>query len=265
MNNLVANFNQILDFAKEYGLPPEKKRGIIREHLQTMFLTKLYRQKTAQKLVFVGGTSLRLLHNLPRFSEDLDFDNLGLTDKQVDQLIETAVTAIKLENINLELKSTLTTGKTYFELRFPRLLFELKISTNPKEKLMIKVDYSRLWRGQKPGKILLNRYGYLEQVPTLPFNQIIIQKLAAYNQRKQTQPRDIYDVIWLFGQGARFDRKFLRANKLGRLVSQAAAKWQKEGINRTMVRKLRPFLFDEAETKKLELFPAVLQGAAAPC
>ncbi|OIN89293.1 hypothetical protein COX59_04320 [Candidatus Beckwithbacteria bacterium CG_4_10_14_0_2_um_filter_47_25] len=259
MNNLIANFNQILEFAREYGLPEEKKRGIIREYLQSMFLAKLYRQPAAKKLVFIGGTSLRLLRNLNRFSEDLDFDNLGLSEKQMVELIETAVAAIRLENINLEFKSNLKPGKTYFELSFPDLLYDLKITTNPREKLMIKVDYSRFWRGQKPESALLNRYGFLELVPTLPINQIVVQKLAAYVQRKQTQPRDIYDVVWLFSQGARIDRRFLSKNKLTNLVKKAQAKWQKEGVSRTTINKISPFLFDVGEVRKLDLFGEVLK------
>jgi predicted nucleotidyltransferase component of viral defense system len=259
MNNLIANFSQILEFAREYGLPEEKKRGIVREYLQSMFLAKLYRQPAARKLTFLGGTSLRLLRNLNRFSGDLDFDILGLSDKQMRQLVDKAAAAIKLENVDLELKSNLKPGKTYFELCFPALLYDLKISTNPREKLVIKVDYSRQWRGQNPERVLLNRYGFLEPVSTLPINQIIVQKMAAYVQRNQTQPRDIYDVVWLFSRGARVDKGFLAKNRLMNLVNRARAKWQKEGVNRTAINKLRPFLFDAAESRKLTLFGGVIK------
>ena len=42
-------------------------------------------------MIFVGGTSLRLLRNLNRFSEDLDFDNWGLSNKQITDLVNEAV------------------------------------------------------------------------------------------------------------------------------------------------------------------------------
>ena len=107
MNNLITNFNQVLEFAKGYGLPSEKKRGILREYLQVLFLSKFYRNSLAKKMIFVGGTSLRLLRNLNRFSEDLDFDNLGLSNKQITDLVNEAVKGIRKENIDLELKSTI--------------------------------------------------------------------------------------------------------------------------------------------------------------
>lgn len=259
MNNLTANFNQVLDFAREYGLPVEKKRGTIREYLQSLFLANLYKQPLARKMIFSGGTALRLLRNLPRFSEDLDFDNLGLSNKQVTGLVMNTVKAIKKENIALELKTTIRGKKTYYELKFPRLLFDLKISTNPKEKLMIKVDYSDLWRGQKSEAVLFNRYGFLEMVPALPLNQALAEKLAAYVNRQQTQGRDVFDVVWLFSQGARLDREFMKKNHLTSLVKQASSKWQKEQDKTALRRRLEPFLFDSSEARKLELFGEVVK------
>lgn len=259
MNNLTANFSQVLKFAQEYGLPNEKKRGILREYLQAFFLTKLYRNRLAAKLIFVGGTSLRLLRNLPRFSEDLDFDNLGLSNQQITDLVNEVVKAIRKENIELEIKSTIRGKKTYFELKFPQILFELKITTNPKEKLMIKVDYADFWLGQKPERIMLNRYGFLEMVSVLPLGQALTEKLAAYVFRKETQGRDIYDVVWLFSQGARPDQEFIKKNHLAGLVNQAADKWQKLKNKSILSRRLAPFLFDAGEARKLELFGEVIK------
>lgn len=259
MNNLSANFNQVLGFAREYGLPVEKKRGIIREYLQSLFLANFLRQPLSRKMIFSGGTALRLLRNLPRFSEDLDFDNLGLTNRQVAGLVDNTIKAIKKENIAVELKSTIKDKKTNYELKFPQLPFELKISTNPKEKLMIKVDHSDFWQGQKSEAVLFNRYGFLEMVPTLPINQAIVEKLAAYVNRRQTQARDVFDVVWLFSRGARPDKEFIRKNHLTGLANKAAVKWQGEPGKTNLRRRLEPFLFDPAEARKLELFGEVLK------
>ena len=113
MNNIAGNFNQILEQAKE------------------------------------GGTSLRILHGIDRFSENLDFDNLGLTRRELAELVRQTAGDFERENIEVEVSAKLKEGITYHSLRFPKLLFDLKITTNPKEKLMIKVDYSNQWRGQK--------------------------------------------------------------------------------------------------------------------
>lgn len=259
MNNLVTNFEQILVFAQKQGSPTNKKRGVVREYLQTKFLAEFYSLKEANKLVFVGGTCLRLLYGLDRFSEDLDFDNLGLSAGQIKALIQEVVTRLERENIEIELRQNLKPDKTYFELRFPNLLYELKISLNPKEKLMIKIDYSNFWKGQKPAVKLLNRYGFLEQIVTNPLAQILVQKLAAYVGRLQTQPRDMYDIVWLFAQSVKVDREFMEINGKKHLLEEAKRKFETEGMKRNIIRRLEPFLFNEKNASKIELLGEVLQ------
>lgn len=259
MNNIIINYQQILKFAKEAGLPPTKQRGIIREYLQSKFISDFYSYPQAKKMSFIGGTALRLLRNQNRFSEDLDFDNLGLTNQQIISLVEKVVNDFKLENIEAELHSNIQAGKTYFELRFPNLLFELRITTNPREKLMIKVDYSDNWKGQRIENILMNKYGFIENIQTNDINQVIVQKLTAYVERKQTQPRDIYDVVWLYTQGVKLNEDFLRINGKQNLLKEAKNKFNKEGLSAGFSRKLAPFLFNEKEIKKLEFFSDVLQ------
>ena len=50
-----------------------EEENAIKEILQEIALYALWRSKFFEKALFQGGTSLRILHGLPRFSEDLDF------------------------------------------------------------------------------------------------------------------------------------------------------------------------------------------------
>ena len=45
----------------------------LREYLQSLVLRSFYESEAFRCVAFVGGTALRFLHGLPRFSEDLDF------------------------------------------------------------------------------------------------------------------------------------------------------------------------------------------------
>ena len=45
----------------------------VREYLQAYFLNIVYKNKFYQNLVFTGGTALRFIYRINRFSEDLDF------------------------------------------------------------------------------------------------------------------------------------------------------------------------------------------------
>lgn len=259
MNNIVSNFDQIIERARESGAAAEKKRGILREYLQVKFLAELYRRPAARKLSFIGGTSLRILHGINRFSEDLDFDNLGLSRRDLSKLVVDVGREFTRENIDVEVSAKLKEGVTYHSLRFPKLLFDLKITTNPREKLMIKIDYSNQWRGQKTETALMAKYGFIEQIVTNPLSQIMVQKLAAYVSRARTQPRDMYDIVWLYSRGARPDREFMKANRMGNIVERARQKFGAEGAGEAVVRRLRPFLFDEKEIRKVKLLGDVLE------
>jgi predicted nucleotidyltransferase component of viral defense system len=52
---------------------PIDARNLAREYLQALILQSLQRAGAMTALAFHGGTALRFLYTLPRFSEDLDF------------------------------------------------------------------------------------------------------------------------------------------------------------------------------------------------
>lgn len=258
MSTLQVNFPQIIHLASQDGMPIIKKRGILREYLQARFLASLYRQKHSAKLSFVGGTSLRILHGLNRFSEDLDFDNLGVNISQLENIIHESVSTFNKENIHCVVKTKHMGVNFYAELRFEKILHELGISTNPKEKMMIKVDIGDWWKGQQTQVKLMKRFGIIEQVLTNTPDQLLAQKLTAYVRRNQTQPRDMYDVVWLYSQNALLDKKILAKNNLSNILSLAINKIMNEPVTNKHKIKLAPFLFDESDASKLDLFANVL-------
>lgn len=52
------------------------RKNAIREVIQEISLAALYRAGLFSKAAFYGGTCLRIFHNLPRYSEDMDFSLL---------------------------------------------------------------------------------------------------------------------------------------------------------------------------------------------
>ena len=49
---------------------------IVREEYEMIILNRIFESPFGQKLIFRGGTALRLAYNSPRFSDDLDFSQL---------------------------------------------------------------------------------------------------------------------------------------------------------------------------------------------
>ncbi len=260
MNNLIANFPQILNFAQEYGLPLLKKRAILREYLQSQILEIIYRQKVSADLFFVGGTSLRLLRGLDRFSEDLDFDAPKLSKEDIKKIINFTSQKLKENNLNLILYQNDGAKKDYYELRFPNLLFDLKLSANQSENLTIKLDFEFFWHEQEREVILFNRYGFLSRIVTKTLDQILVEKMAAYLGRAQTQARDLYDLVWLMSNGAKFDEKFAKANKLSKnLITKTKEKFKAEKKSLKAAKdKLRPFLLREENLEKIDFLEELL-------
>ncbi|MFR4038459.1 MAG: nucleotidyl transferase AbiEii/AbiGii toxin family protein [Butyricimonas faecalis] len=57
-------------------------KHVLKEYLQLMILDYLSSTPTIQKMVFIGGTNLRLVKGIDRFSEDLDFDCKDLSKEE---------------------------------------------------------------------------------------------------------------------------------------------------------------------------------------
>ena len=111
--------------------------------------------------------------------------------------------------------------------------------------------------------VLFNRYGFLTNIVTAPLSQILVQKLYAYPERKQTLGRDIYDVIWLAGHRAKIDEGFARKNKINprQLLDAAEKKFSDErGKLKSLKNKLRPFLIDEKKINNIDLFTEIIKS-----
>ena len=52
---------------------PGRRLNLLREYVQACVLRSLHESEAFLSLSFVGGSALRFLFSLPRFSEDLDF------------------------------------------------------------------------------------------------------------------------------------------------------------------------------------------------
>ena len=70
---MLPNRNFLKKYAKEKNIPLNI-RNLLTEYLQTQILFAMSLGKFNENLSFLGGTGLRLVYNLDRFSEDLDFD-----------------------------------------------------------------------------------------------------------------------------------------------------------------------------------------------
>src|SRR3989338_1779982 len=66
----MLSLESLREFTKKYQT---KETNVLREYVQHLFLSSLYRFPGSERLLFKGGTALRIIYQSPRFSEDLDF------------------------------------------------------------------------------------------------------------------------------------------------------------------------------------------------
>lgn len=90
------------------------ERNITREYVQHLFLSSLYKTKKADKLLFKGGTALRVIFQSPRFSEDLDFTGNDIrTTGEIDTLFLSALTELEMAGLDVRVQEAKKTSGGY--------------------------------------------------------------------------------------------------------------------------------------------------------
>jgi Nucleotidyl transferase AbiEii toxin, Type IV TA system len=175
----------------------EQGLHIAREYLQARILASLQRRGAMIPLAFHGGTCLRFLHGIPRYSEDLDFTlerkNRGydlrtyLKRMESELQDEGYVTLIKISD-----KRNVQGGL----LRFAKLLQELDLAPGSRRNLAIKIEVDT---NPPAGAVLettvVRRYLPL-QIQHHDKASLLAGKLHAILQRAYIKGRDYFDLFW---------------------------------------------------------------------
>jgi len=236
------------------------KRNILREYFQYKILEIIFNSKHAHKLAFLGGTALRIVFGNQRFSEDLDFDNFGLTPKEFMEITEIVKRGLELEGYVTEIRSVFK-GAFRCYLKLPQILFREGLTGNKTEKILIQIDTAAHNFPYRPQREVINKFDVLTEILITPSDIILSQKIAAALGRKTAKGRDFYDIMFLLGKTKpNFDYlreklKIANSRELKRSLLNKAKKLDFKQLSR----ELTPFLFDSAEARKLELFGEVLK------
>lgn len=172
-------------------------RCIVREYLQARVLESLQDNGAFANLVFVGGTALRFLYSMPRFSEDLDFSlvQAGREDS-FNELMKKTKGTFETEDYKLTVKArSEKTVKSAF-LRFEGLLYETGLSSHRSETISIKVEIDA---NPPAGAILQTsvvRRHCLLNLLHYDKSSLLAGKLHALLSRRYVKGRDIYDLMW---------------------------------------------------------------------
>jgi predicted nucleotidyltransferase component of viral defense system len=238
----------------------------VREYLQARILERLQEGGAFVSWVFHGGTALRFLYDLPRFSEDLDF-SLDRPDDHLDfrSALRPLQTAFTHENyaVRVTVKESKTVKSAF--LHFDGLPHELGLSPHTKQSLSIKVELdTRPPAGAGTASSLVRRHILLRLHHHDPAT-LLAGKLHALLARPFVKGRDVYDLVWYLS-----DRSWPEPNLvyLGHALAQtgwdgpdvSAENWRELVLGRlesadwrTIRRDVEPFLERPQELALLTL------------
>lgn len=193
----------MLDFElilKEFSpLEQQFKRNVLREYLQYKLLDIIYKSKFAGSLVFLGGTALRIVHGNTRFSEDLDFDNLGMSEADFIKLSDFIKYELELDGYEIEMKQVFK-GAYHCNIKFPDLLYREKLSPVKSEKILIQLDTEPQNYEYEQEKFMLKKFALFRFISVVPVSTLLSQKIAALLGRKRSKGRDYFDVTFLMSK-----------------------------------------------------------------
>ncbi|MDX9749503.1 MAG: nucleotidyl transferase AbiEii/AbiGii toxin family protein [Flavobacteriales bacterium] len=182
---------------------------LLREYLQYRILGIIYTSPYAEKLVFLGGTCLRIVHGNRRFSEDLDFDNMGLTKDEFAQVGELVRRELELEGYTV---TTEMAGSAAFRcrVRLPGLLFRHGLTGHKEQSILIQLDSDPQHYDYTPEPWFLTRWDVRQDIRCCPLPLLLAQKCHAIMDRKRAKGRDFFDVSFLLGLNVGPDMGYVR-------------------------------------------------------
>ncbi len=197
----MINFDQIKGyFSPALQNNPVQQKYLLKEYLLLLILDYLSGTPYIQKLVFIGGTSLRLIKGIDRFSEDLDFDCQNISVEQFNQMTDEVISFLRQSGWNAEARDKESNKLSAFRrsIYFPGLLYELGLSGHQEERFLIKIEaedqklhYSATMTG-------ISGCGFFFMFRVPNDRVLLAMKLSALLSR--AKGRDFYDVMFLMSQ-----------------------------------------------------------------
>jgi len=173
------------------------KRCVAREYLQARILQCLQEDGVFMRWAFLGGTALRFLYSIPRYSKDLDFSTVkpgeSIGFRSAMQRIKAVFTAEGYSH-SIKVNRQKTVSSAF--VRFSGLLYELELSPHQTQTLSIKVEVTtNPPRGATMDTTLVRRHITLN-LHHHDKASLLAGKLHALLCRSWMKGRDLYDIIW---------------------------------------------------------------------
>jgi len=238
------------------------KKHILKEYIQLMILDYLSSTPYTRKLTFIGGTHLRLVKGIDRFSEDLDFDCKNFSKEEFLEMTNGILQFLERNGLKVEAKEKSNSHLKAFRrnIYFPQLLYQLRLTGHQEERFLLKIESQDQGVIYEPVITHVKGCGYFFSMAVPPDSVLCAMKLSALLSR--AKGRDFYDAMFLLAQTPP-DYNFLglRSNvhNLKELKESIAKLLKTIDIN-VKSRDFEHLLFNKQNSKKILLFGEFLDS-----
>jgi hypothetical protein len=179
-------------------------RNLAREFLQALVLAALQRAGAMVPLAFQGGTALRFLYSIRRYSEDLDFAlERGGAGYDFRAYLEAVRKDCRRDGYDVDLARVSDQRAVHSAfVRFPGLLHELGLSGHREEALSVKLEVDARPPSGAALETTVVRRHVLLRIQHHDRASLLAGKLHAILQRPYPKGRDFYDLIWYLSDPA---------------------------------------------------------------
>ncbi len=178
---------------------PADKRNLLREYMQAFVMRSLHESEAFLSIAFVGGTALRFLKNLPRFSEDLDFSVVDAQTYAPEKWLKKLKTDLELAGFDAIIKWKDRNTVNAAWVRVSRLLHPAGIGTRVEQNLSIRLDLdTRPPAGAQVERSMISRHLTFAVCHYTPAS-LFAGKLHALVTRAFPKGRDWFDLLWFAG------------------------------------------------------------------
>lgn len=182
------------------SMADEEKLNRAREFLQVLCLKIMHDKGRLDNVAFVGGTALRLLFGMRRFSEDLDFSITTGRKYDFPALCAELEREFGLMGLPAQAKPNHEKAVHNTMLTFTGLLKAIGLSPLKGQKFSIKLEIdSSPPAGWNIEQSVINQT-YIFAISHHNLASLFAGKLHACFYRPYTKGRDIYDLIWYLGK-----------------------------------------------------------------
>jgi len=186
------------------------QKHMLKEYLQLLILDFLSGTSFLKNIVLIGGTNLRLVRGIDRFSEDLDFDCKELSEKEFLEMTDAVLQFLQRNGIRAEVRDRENKRLKAFRrsIHFPELLYNLKLTGHRDERFLIKIESQDQQIQYERTLVNIKGCGFYFPFPVPSDGVLCSMKLSAMLARHKG--RDFYDAMFLLAQ-TKPDYSFLSA------------------------------------------------------